>query len=126
MIKRMHVISTRLSEEEYKFFLDQAIQDTETNTKTGQKNMSAYVRKKLLQENGYRGDQVKKEIRELTFQIRKIGVNINQAVTKINSSFYDFETTDRLFSCLQQVNDLFENVVEELEKKDGSNQIDEY
>lgn len=78
-------IQIRLSREEYDRLTKLAKSDPDCIAKrSGKSSVSAYIRKRTL----YSGDQpdvLKKEFKELTYQIRKIGVNINQAVHLINA-----------------------------------------
>ena len=54
--------------------------------KTQEKNVSAYIRKCIFDKNDNPA-AIKKELRDLSYQVRKIGVNINQVVTKINAGY---------------------------------------
>lgn len=67
--------------------LQKAENDVETKTKKGNKaNMSAYIRKCIFLQGDDPGS-LKKELKNLSYQVRKIGVNINQTVAKINSGY---------------------------------------
>lgn len=56
------------------------------STKEGRLNISAYIRDKLFKKEKEEKNFYK-EIKQLTYQIRKIGVNINQVTAKINSGY---------------------------------------
>lgn len=127
MVKRDKFIAAKLTEKEYEHLLKIAEADRDTCWKSGRKNMSAYVRKCVLQFSGYQKElQLKKELDELTYQIRKIGVNINQAVKKINVNFYDIETTERLHDGLDQVESMLKALIQKLEEADGGHEADEH
>ncbi len=127
MTKRDHFIATKLTEKEYEYVCKMADADKDTRWRSGRKNLAAYVRKCILQFSGYQKEiQIKKELNELTYQVRKIGVNINQAVKKINVNFYDVETTERLHDGLDQVETMLKTLIQKLEATDGSHKIDEH
>ena len=59
--------------------------------------MSAYIRKKALQESGYQKElQIQKELKELVYQFRKIGTNINQATKQLHIGYEPAAAADRL------------------------------
>lgn len=127
MINRERFIGTKLTQKEYEYIAKKAEKDTETCWKSGRKNISAYVRKCLLQSSGFEKEiRMKKELESLTYQVRKIGVNINQAVKKINANFYDVQTTETLHNELEQVNEKMQELLEKLEQINGSNKADEH
>lgn len=106
-------VGVRLREEEYAFLVKKADADAITRRRNGEKNLSAYIRKCALSESGYlEKEKQQRELKELIYQIRKIGVNINQATKKINSGFYDKSICFELQKELKKVNDQFERYLE--------------
>ena len=127
MVKRDREIGLKLTQDEYEHISRMAENDADTRWKSGKKNLSAYIRKCVLQSTGYRREgQIKKELDRLTYQIRKIGVNVNQATKKINSNFYDIEITERLHDELKEVNRNLREFMDRLEEMNGSNEVDEH
>lgn len=127
MVKRDREIGLKLTQDEYEHISRRAENDADTRWKSGKKNLSAYIRKCVLQSTGYRREgQIKKELDRLTYQIRKIGVNVNQATKKINSNFYDVEITERLHDELKEVNRNLREFMDRLEEINGSNEVDEH
>mgnify|MGYP000326888582 FL=1 len=127
MVKRDREIGLKLTQDEYEHISRMAENDADTRWKSGKKNLSAYIRKCVLQSTGYRREgQIKKELDRLTYQIRKIGVNVNQATKKINSNFYDVEITERLHDELKEVNRNLREFMDRLEEMNGSNEVDEH
>lgn len=127
MVKRDREIGLKLTQDEYEYISRMAENDSDTRWKSGKKNLSAYIRKCLLQSTGYRSErQIKKELDRLTYQIRKIGVNVNQATKKINSNFYDVEITERLHDELKEVNRNLREFMDRLEEMNGSNEVNEH
>lgn len=81
---RKIVLRIRLTEKEYQKLLKMAREDLSARNKKGELNLSVFCRNKLFSEQKNK-KEIQKELRELIFQIRKIGVNINQAVKRMNS-----------------------------------------
>lgn len=50
-------------------------------------NFSSFLRDRLLKETNLKNDSLLREMRELRYEIRKIGVNVNQVTKKINAGF---------------------------------------
>ena len=63
-----------------------------------------------------------KRIKELSYQVRKIGVNINQAVTKINSGYGGPSDIRMLQQCLADVENRVKRVEMQIEKNYGDNE----
>ena len=75
------IITFRVTDEEYAML-------TERKKKDGikGKNLSEYIRQKVLGEEYQK--KKKKLLRDMNYQIRKIGVNLNQIAARYNSSLY--------------------------------------
>ena len=106
----------RFTPEEYELLLVLARQDEETKRiKTKERNLSAYIRKCIFQSTG-NPLAIKKEVKDLTYQMRKIGVNINQVVTKVNAGYAVPVDIDNLVIYLKKVEEEFfrlEKILEE-------------
>ena len=83
MNKREIMLLVRLTKKEYEILMTDAENDTDSKNKKGNTDLSKYVRKILFAEK--KGHNLGKELRELNYQIRKIGVNVNQAVKRLNA-----------------------------------------
>lgn len=82
--------------------------------KTQEKNVSAYIRKCIFDRNENPAT-IKKELKELAYQVRKIGVNINQVVTKINAGYAVPMDIDTLIFYMKKVEEKFEYLEKNLE-----------
>ncbi|MFR0990131.1 MAG: plasmid mobilization relaxosome protein MobC [Anaerobutyricum hallii] len=103
----------RLTEKEYELLQHRAANDSETKTKKGSKaNTSAYIRKCIFSQE-HDSVSLKKELKNLSYQVRKIGVNINQVVAKINAGYGNQTDIYNLEKALSQI----ESEVENLNKK---------
>ena len=92
-----------------------AERDTETKQKKTQgKNVSAYIRKCVFDRNE-NSAAIKKELKELAYQVRKIGVNINQVVTKINAGYAVPMDIDTLIFYMKKVEEKFKYLEKNLE-----------
>ena len=68
----------RFTEEEFALLEEYAEKDAATHTKkTKEKNISAYIRKCIFS-SARQPWELKKELKELSYQVRKIGVNIEE------------------------------------------------
>lgn len=119
MIVRDVFIGVLLTQKEHEFLCKKAEEDKETRCRNGKKNLSAYIRKCVLQESGYQ-PRVERELKNLTYQVRKIGVNVNQAVKKINSGYYSRDVCEELLINLEEINQKFSEFSELLEEEHGS------
>lgn len=119
----------RLTPEEVQYFQEKAAQDASVHSRSGAVNLSGYIRKCALRESGYRNlERMEKERKDLTYQVRKIGVNINQAVKKINSGAGGMAAQDLQVS-LEELNRKFDTLLRRMEGKeagDGSHEIVKY
>ena len=86
-----------------------------TRTKKGDKaNTSAYIRKCIfLQENC--PVRLEKELKNLSYQVRKIGVNINQVVAKINAGYGNQIDIYNLEKALEQIKHEMKTLNEKVE-----------
>ena len=89
--------------------------------KTKEKNISAYIRKCIFS-SARHPCELKKELKELSYQVRKIGVNINQTVTKINSGYGSPSDIRMLQQCLADVENRVKGVEMQIEKNYGDNE----
>lgn len=87
------------------------------------KNVSAFIRKCIFEKTD-NPLALKKEVKNLTYQVRKIGVNINQVVTKINSGYGTPADRDQLFFYLKKVEKAFVQLEKRIEKTYGYHKIE--
>ena len=80
-------------------------------TKEGSVNVSAFIREKLFREE-IKELAYYRELKNLTYQIRKIGVNINQVAAKINSGHGNIDSVFYLQKNLLQVEEEVKNLIE--------------
>ena len=122
-VKRSIFVGVRFQPEEYEFLCEKAEKDPETRMRTGSKNLSAYVRKKTLQESGYQKElQIQKELKELVYQFRKIGTNINHATKQLHIGDEPAAAADRLEKNMKQLEQQFEKMKEELKQTYGNHE----
>lgn len=122
-MKRSIFVGVRFQPEEYEFLCEKAEKDPETRMRTGSKNLSAYVRKKTLQESGYQKElQIQKELKELVYQFRKIGTNINQATKRLHIGYEPAAAADRLEKNMKLLEQQFEKMKEELKQTYGNHE----
>ena len=128
MSKRNIRYTIRFSEKEYQQ-LEKKIKENDDwkfkYGKEGRVNVSAYIRDVLfrreLEEIRYY-----RELKNLTYQIRKIGVNINQVAAKINSGYKNQDSVFYLQKNLSQVEEEVRQLIEKLEEDHGNHKTDEH
>ena len=109
-MNRTYRIIARLTPEEYKQF-------TELVEKSDRpKNQSCYIRECIFSEDIQRSTAVARELKNLNFQIRKIGVLINQIAASANRGVWYPGDTELVLSKLQEVKDLVERFKENLKE----------
>lgn len=93
--------SIRFSEEEIHYLSERARAYREEHRKEGKKggaagqegragerdNLSAYIRQLLFSQSGYKDEETVKLLRDLKYELRKIGTNVNQVARKINGGY---------------------------------------
>lgn len=87
MERRTKQISIRVTPEELEHLKKCSGSFSETGFKNGRKNFSAFLREKLLAEINYKNKSLERRLKELDYELRKIGTNVNQIAKKINSGF---------------------------------------
>ena len=109
----------RFTPEEYKQIVQCAEKDTGTKRKkTQEKNVSAYIRKCIFEQSDNPA-AIKKELRDLSYQVRKIGVNINQVATKINAGYAVPVDIDNLLIYLKKVEEEFLRLENNLKEREA-------
>lgn len=113
--------------DEYETLCRQAAQDPDCHYRNGQGNLSAYIRKCVLShDRKTQGERIEKELRNMVFQIRKVGVNINQATKKINSGFGTAESAAALENGLEEIRGKLETLLRVLEGQYGGDEDSEH
>lgn len=112
----------RFTEAEYKLLAELAEEDADTKTKkNAKKNISAYIRKRIFSGLNRPAD-LKQELKDLNYQVRKIGININQVTAKVNSSYVTPEDMLRLDTHLHEVENSFWEMIRKMEETYGGNE----
>lgn len=91
--RKRRYIGIRVSEREYQIIREAAEQESECHSKNGSINISRFIRNRVLDSERIK-NQKKRQMDDLVYQIRKIGVNINQITKKVNADkvyFYDIK-----------------------------------
>ena len=116
----------RFTDEEYALLEEMAEEDKDAKTKKKkQKNISAYIRKCIFESKGHPFD-LKKELKNTNYQIRKIGVNINQVAAKVNSGYYGPADIHNLEIYLQLVEKQLSLLMDKIGETYGSDKTDAY
>lgn len=110
---RTEKIRIRLTIEELEYLKQCMKEDGSAKFHNGKENLSAYVRDRLLSNIGYRNKMLEKQNENLNYELRKIGVNVNQIARKLNAGFGSRQDITDLFSYLN----IIEQMLEDYQKK---------
>lgn len=104
-------LNCRVSEEEWNKVLKKAEEENIS--------VSEYIRNTLFREpiGGVTEQEVNELIRDLTYQIRKIGININQLAKAANGRYFRGRDKELLFREQEKLSFLLEQYVRKIEKK---------
>lgn len=110
-------LKLRLTPEEMEHLRKCAEDNGEPSFRGGARiNYSGYYRKHLLAETNYKNEELKRIQKRLVYEIRKIGVNINQVTKKINAGYGTHADLRDLKDELGEVEKLLKKTMEECEK----------
>ena len=98
---KKRIVTFRVTEEEYELLKNRTVQ---SGIRSG--NISEYVRRQVLgEEYPYVREKL---LRDMNYQIRKIGVNINQITARNNSRLYFVSDKEQLKEDMEELIKLFE------------------
>ena len=116
-MKRLtEAIRFRVSETELEHLQKCSSSFAKSRFANGKENFSAYIREKVLQESGYRNVVLEQKMTDISYELRKIGTNINQIAKKINAGFGNSNDLVELQHNLKLINEQFEEFKEEVDK----------
>lgn len=118
--KRVELLMT---EEEYKLLVKLASQDPDSMRKSGRSSLGAYIRNQVFASTR-QSSVIRRELRDLTFQVRKIGVNINQAVYHLNAGVGSQKDVDSLVSSSAKIQQLLAEILEKVEDSENGDYQD--
>lgn len=82
----------------------------------GRENFSEYLRVKLLEESGYKNSILEQQMKDVRYELRKIGTNVNQIAKKINSGFGTQNDLIELEQYLKQIESIFADLRKETDR----------
>lgn len=100
-------IMVRVTEEEMTKIKEMAAAEVSEGKKM---NVSKYIRQKIFSDTVTEHD-LKKAMKDITYQIRKIGVNVNQVAAKVNRSYCTGNDTQTIKIELLRVEDLLSKLI---------------
>lgn len=108
-------IKIRVSPEEKEYLLSSAGKSETARFKNGRENLSEYLREIIFTNSGLQDKETIRQLRNLQYELRKIGVNVNQIAHKINSGFGDFRDIRELKEYLERIDKAFAKLQEEVQ-----------
>lgn len=73
----------------------------------GRENFSEYLRIMLLEKSGYQNRMLEQQLRDVKYELRKIGTNVNQIAKKINGGFGTADDLQELEQYLKRIEKIF-------------------
>lgn len=121
-------LEIRLSEREYDRLYALAGSDPDCRMRrSGRPSLPAYIRKHIIW-SGRDPDELRRDLRSLTYQVRKAGVNINQAARRINAGLFDGRDVEEILASQKRMEGLLLQirslVSEEISEDDPAGQTD--
>jgi len=107
-------ITFRVNEEENNHLHVAAV--TPDSSGRNYKDMSEFIRATLLEKTGYQSSMVKLQLRDLLFEINKVGVNINQIAKKYNSNMGNQKDLHNIMEQQTKLCEMVEEYKETVEK----------
>lgn len=118
------MIHVRLTKAEYQH-LQQKMEESAALSEGGRReDLSKYIRKIIFERTGWKGGWMKAELRNISYQIRKIGVNVNQIAKKINSGYRGRDEIARLEEHFGTIEQHFEELLKKMEGEHGYDDTD--
>ena len=110
-------ITLRLSGSEYNKLLSMAAEDPACRMKkSGRASVSSYIRKCIFY-SGDHPENLKEEVRSLSYQVRKVGININQAVHQINAGNSSWKDIDAIRRNQSRIEGLLSQILDLMQEK---------
>lgn len=97
---RDYIIKARLTESEYQFFIKKVGDSSNPD------NMSEYIRNCIFSDELLRSMAVARELKNLNYQIRKIGVLINQIAAGVNAGVVFRGDAELIAGKLEEVHEM--------------------
>ena len=113
-MKRTEIIPIRFTKEELEHLKECSQIDGTEKFKNGRNNFSEYLRVKLLSGTGKKNKIMENQLSDLRFEVRKIGININQITKKINGGFGTEKDLKEIIFFLQEIEKRLEVYQEEV------------
>ena len=104
-------ILIRVSEKELLLMKENAKLDPLFKTRNREINLSHYIREKALHPKDITGEiLITRELKNIGYEIKKIGINVNQVARKINAGFGTALDIEKLEDELKTLDDTFEEL----------------
>ena len=102
-------VTIRFTQDEYDYLMDSR-EDKKTK-------LSSYVRNIVLSKTGHSDVRIDRQLDALNYQVRKIGVNINQIANKLNADYGDPRDAEHAVEIMTSLNDKVEELARSVQLK---------
>lgn len=126
MDKREYIVGIRFSDREIECLKKEAQKSKRYHFRNGGVNLPDFIRNHVLEQSGIKKESYARDIRNLIYQVRKIGVNVNQVAAKINSGYRGMDAVSTLLENQNRIEQELEILLKKLGEENGNHETDEY
>lgn len=116
MAKKEKFIGIRVSESEYNRLKEIAADTPYGRHENGTVNLSGYMRNQVFSVAGIRNAALTSNVKELKYEIRKLGVNVNQIARKMNAGIGTERDINVLHKKMGEIEQLLSHYIEQMEE----------
>ena len=113
MAKKEKFIGIRVSEDEYNRLKEIAVETPSGRHKNGTVNLSGYMRNQVFSIAGIKNAALASNVKDLKYELRKLGVNVNQIARKMNAGIGTDKDIDSLNKKIDEIEQLLERYIEQ-------------
>lgn len=115
-MKRERIVSIRFTQTEWEMLKEKAHKARGSPGRKDRENFSGYLREKVMAESSGRNLMLEKKLEAVAYELRKIGVNVNQIAKKANSGFGTVNDLYELRKNQERIRQSLEEVKKEVGK----------
>lgn len=107
MERRTEKIRIRFTPSEAEHLRKESVIFHEKKRGGGRENFSEYLREQLLGASNYKNESIQQQLKDLRYELRKIGTNVNQIAKKINGGYGTPNDLEELDEHLKKIEEEF-------------------
>lgn len=107
--------SFRLTKAEYELLVQKMREGQEKDYYDVKDGFSGFLRETLLERNGAHTSMLRRQLADLRYEIRKIGVNVNQIAKRVNSNIAEPGDIAELLGDMERIENMFDEYKKKVE-----------